>query len=127
MTEPGLRVDKWLWHARFFKSRSLATRHCAGGRMRINGNRVIRAHAVVRPGDILTFPKGPHIRVVQIAALGHRRGPAVEAADLYEDLAPPPKKTSGATGSALKLGKRDRGAGRPTKLERRETDRLKGQ
>ena len=76
MTEPGLRIAKWLWHARFFKSRSLATRHCVQGRLRVNGNRVNKPHAMVRPGDVLTFPKGPHVHVVRIAALGVRRGPA---------------------------------------------------
>jgi ribosome-associated heat shock protein Hsp15 len=79
MSEHGLRIDKWLWHARFFKSRSLAQRLCGGGRVRVNGNRVTKAHAMIRPGDILTFPMGPHVRVVRVAVLGVRRGPAVEA------------------------------------------------
>ena len=126
MTEPGLRIDKWLWHARFFKSRSLATRHCAQGRMRVNGNRVTKPHAMVRPGDVLTFPKGPHVHVVRIAALGVRRGPAREAATLYQDLSPPASKTSSASEPRIKQGRRDRGAGRPTKAERRATERLKG-
>ena len=127
MTEPGLRIDKWLWHARFFKSRSLATRHCIQGRLRVNGNRVTKPHAMVHPGDVLTFPKGPHIHVVRIAGLGVRRGPAKEAVTLYEDLSPPPGKASSVSKPPIKQGRREPGAGRPTKAERRATDRLKDQ
>ncbi len=126
MTEAGLRIDKWLWHARFFKSRSLATRHCSQGRVRVNGNRVTKPHAMVRPGDVLTFPKGPHIHVVRIALLGVRRGPAKEAVTLYEDLSPPVARTSNSSRPPPQPGRRAPGAGRPTKAERRATDHLKG-
>ena len=124
MTGGGLRVDKWLWQARFFKSRSLAQRLLDGGKLRINGNRVTKSHAVVSPGDVLTFPKGPDVRVVRVEALGTRRGPASEAATLYEDLAPiqPGRRPKPAPATA----RRDPGSGRPTKSERRATDRLKG-
>ncbi len=126
MSDLVLRMDKWLYHARFFKSRSLAQRLCGGGRARLNGNRVTKAHVMVRPGDVLTFPKGPHVRVVRVAALGVRRGPAAEAATLYEDLAPPPSAKSKAAPPRPVPARRDPGAGRPTKTERRATDRLKG-
>ena len=126
MSEPGLRIDKWLWHARFFKSRSIAQRLCAGGRLRLNGQRVTKAHVMVRPGDVLTFPKGPHVRVVRVAVLGVRRGPAAEAARMYEDLAPPPSTKPEAVGPPPAPARRGPGAGRPTKTERRATDRLKG-
>ncbi len=125
MSEPALRIDKWLWQARFFKSRSLAQRLCGGGRLRLNGNRVTKAHVTVRPGDVLTFPKGPHVRVVRVAALGVRRGPAAEAATLYEDLAPPRSTKPEAGPPRPTPARRDAGAGRPTKTERRATDRLK--
>lgn len=85
----GQRIDKWLWCARFFKSRSLAAGACNEGRIRLSGQPVSKAHHAVKPGDVLTFAQGPHIRVVRIAALAVRRGPAVEARSLYEDLAPP--------------------------------------
>ncbi len=124
VSEPGLRIDKWLWHARFFKSRSIAQRLCGGGRLRLNGKRVTKAHVMVRPGDVLTFPKGPHVRVVRVAVLGVRRGPATEAATLYEDLAPPRSTKSGAVPPAPAPARLDSGAGRPTKTERRATDRL---
>ncbi|MEM7522716.1 MAG: S4 domain-containing protein [Pseudomonadota bacterium] len=89
MTEAteGLRVDKWLWRARFFKTRGLAAK-CAGGGIRINGGRTDKAHALVRPDDVLTFKQARIVRVVRVVALGDRRGPAPEAAALYEDLAP---------------------------------------
>ena len=125
MSEPGLRIDKWLWHARFFKSRSIAQRLCAGGRLRLNGQRVTKAHVMVRPGDVLTFPKNPHVRVVRVAVLGVRRGPATEAATLYEDLAPPPSTKPKAVPPSPTPARRQPGAGRPTKTERRATDRLK--
>jgi ribosome-associated heat shock protein Hsp15 len=85
----AMRLDKWLWQARFFKSRSLAAALCNAGRLRVSGTVVRKAHYAIRVGDVLTFPLGPHIRVVRILALGERRGPASEARTLYEDLAPP--------------------------------------
>ena len=86
----GLRVDKWLWQARFFKSRRLAADVVSAGHLRVNGTRAGKPAQSVRPGDTLTFPQGGRIRVVRIAALGQRRGPAVEAQALYDDLSPEP-------------------------------------
>ncbi|MDX1484943.1 MAG: RNA-binding S4 domain-containing protein [Alphaproteobacteria bacterium] len=123
---PGLRIDKWLWYARFFKSRSLAAELCGTGRIRVNGNRITKPHALVRPGDVVTFPKGPHVRVVRIEGLGTRRGPAVEAATLYEDLAPPQPGSGRRQPRPAAQARRLPGSGRPTKSERRATDRLKG-
>ena len=85
----GLRLDKWLWHARFFKSRSLAAKVCASGKVRVEGTPTDKSRHKVRAGDVLTFPWGRHIRVVRVLALGRRRGPAPEARSLYEDLKPP--------------------------------------
>jgi ribosome-associated heat shock protein Hsp15 len=82
----GLRLDKWLWQARFFKSRALAAELAEKRRVRINCELVTKAHHRVRPGDVLTFPQGARIRVVRVLALGERRGPASEAQGLYEDL-----------------------------------------
>lgn len=136
----NLRIDKWLWYARFFKTRGLAAKTVAGGKLRLAGAVTTKAHQKVRPGDVLTFPQGPHIRVVKILALGTRRGPAPEAQGLYEDLAPIPDKTTAAqvdpsefgedTGDGTPSGvkgpvpKRERGAGRPTKRDRRKLDQL---
>jgi ribosome-associated heat shock protein Hsp15 len=120
VTEAGtLRLDKWLWFARFCKSRTLAAKLCGAGRVRIEGEVIHKAHHLIRPGDVLTFPLGPHIRVIRILQLGERRGPAVEARQLYEDLAPPQP-------AAAPTAPREAGSGRPTKTERRALDRLKG-
>ena len=87
----SIRLDKWLWQARFFKSRSVASRLCAEGRVRIDGVPVDKAHHALRIGHVLTFPQARRIRVVRVLALGDRRGPAAEARTLYDDLedAPP--------------------------------------
>lgn len=128
---PDIRVDKWLWQARFFKSRTLAGKHCIAGKVRLNGNRLAKAHASVRVGDVLTFAAGPHIRVVRIVSLGTRRGPASEACGLYDDLSPPGRAPSRPDQAATETpiardGRREAGAGRPTKADRRAIDRLKG-
>jgi len=86
MTPESIRLDKWLWQARFFKSRALASKICAAGRVRIDGEKVTKAHSTIRPGHVLTFPQARDIRVVRVIAIGTRRGPAVEARMLYEDL-----------------------------------------
>ncbi len=120
MSEDRQRLDKWLWYARFFKTRSLATRVCAASRVRINRVVAGKANAAVKPGDVLTFPQGSRIRVVEVVGLGARRGPAAEAQALYTDLTPPPEGGPKAAPSAA----RPRGAGRPTKAERRAIVRL---
>lgn len=120
------RLDQWLWYARFFKSRSLATRFCASGKLRVNEKVIRKAHHGVRLGDVLTFPKGRDIRVVRVLDLGARRGPAPEAQGLYDDLEPPrPRKKSDPR--PLKAAPRQPGSGRPTKRERRAIDRLRGE
>jgi ribosome-associated heat shock protein Hsp15 len=118
--EDGRRLDKWLWFARFCKSRTLASKLCAAGKIRIDGELVHKAHHLVRAGDVLTFPQGAHIRVVRVVQLGVRRGPATEARTLYEDLSPPAPREPAVL-------QREPGAGRPTKVERRALDRLRDQ
>lgn len=117
----ALRLDKWLWFARFFKSRTLAARICVGGNIRLNRMVVKKAHQAVRPGDVLTFPQGWRIRVVRVCALGERRGPVAEAQRLYEDLTPP-----GPVREGPPVAERRAGSGRPTKRDRRAIDRLGG-
>lgn len=124
MTDLRQRLDKWLWYARFFKSRSIAARLCAARRVRVNHAVISKAHAVVKPGDVLTFPQGIHIRVVEIVAPGDRRGPAPEARALYNDLDPPPARKAPSVRAVA--GAREPGAGRPTKADRRAISRLKG-
>ena len=120
--DASLRLDKWLWHARIFRSRSLASKFCLEGRIRIGGRVVEKAHQLVQPGDVLTFAHGRDVKVLKIVALGKRRGPAPEARTLYEDLSgPPAPEAEGAPGP-----RRERGSGRPTKSDRRALDRLTG-
>lgn len=85
-----LRIDKWLWHARFLKSRGLAARLVSDGHLRINGERFTKPGKTVRVDDVLTFRLHDRVRIVRILALGARRGPAPEAQALYDDISPPP-------------------------------------
>ncbi|MBD3677706.1 MAG: RNA-binding S4 domain-containing protein [Rhodobacteraceae bacterium] len=109
-----IRLDKWLWFARFFKTRGLATRIVAGGHVRVNSAHVTKASHAVGPGDTLTFPQGNRIRVARILSVGTRRGPATEAQTLYEDLTPEPDPVPKSPGFE--------GKGRPTKKDRRKLD-----
>lgn len=119
----GQRIDRWLWFTRLLKSRTLAAALVASGKMRVNGERSAKPSRLVRPGDVLTFPLGDHIRVVKVLAPGTRRGPAPEARALYDDMAPPqPRIAADKTAGPL----REAGSGRPTKKERRQTEALKG-
>ncbi len=122
------RIDKWLWYARFFKSRSLAAKICEARKVRLNGAVVTKPSHLVKEDDVLTFAQRRGIRVVRITDVGSRRGPAAEAATLYEDLAPPEtlKAQAQAQAEAEPRILRESGAGRPTKAERRATDRLRG-
>ncbi|PCJ69654.1 MAG: RNA-binding protein S4 [Rhodobiaceae bacterium] len=121
---PAQRLDRWLWFARFFKTRTLAASIVTSGKVRVNAERVSRAATLIRPGDTLTFPIGPHIRVIKTVGIGTRRGPAPEAQGLYEDLAPPEKRPQKAE-TGLKPATREPGSGRPTKRERRQTNALR--
>lgn len=120
----GPRLDKWLWTARFFKTRSLATKLITAGRLRLNGTIMSKPHRQAQLDMVLTFPQGDHIRVIRILGFSERRGPAVEAVQLFEDLAPPEPKSK-ANKDEIKSGaSRDPGSGRPTKKDRRAIDRL---
>lgn len=120
MTEPAdkLRLDKWLWQARFFKTRGLSTKQVSAGHVRVNSTRVSKPAYAVSVGDVLTFPQARRVRVVRILALGERRGPAPEAAMLYEDLSPPEPPRETPVPPAPKF----EGKGRPTKRDRRKLD-----
>ena len=123
--EAGLRLDKWLWYARFFKTRALASKAISNGRFRLDGDLMSKPHRQAKSGQVLTFSQGTRIRVVRIKALGARRGPASEAALLYDDLAAVTPATENNKPAAAVFEERQVGGGRPTKRERRETDRLK--
>jgi ribosome-associated heat shock protein Hsp15 len=93
------RVDKWLWFARFFKTRSLAARLVETGGVRLNRVPLEKPSQLVKAGDVLTFPQGRAIRVIQVIAIGERRGPPAEARTLYEDLEPAPPRPDGPPAS----------------------------
>ncbi len=114
---PTIRLDKWLWHARFFKSRSLAAGVVTGGKVRVDSQPVSKPARAVGPGDVLTFIQARETRVVKIMACGERRGPAPEAQALYEELTPVQKACP--TQSRGANPKYEKG-GRPTKKDRRD-------
>lgn len=127
MAEGAIRIDKWLWHARFFKTRTLAQNFVVAGKVRVNTVRVEKANHSVKPGDVLTFVRGHHVRVIKVIGLAARRGPASEAQRLYEDLSPPPPSAKDDPDVPVPTAKREPGAGRPTKRERRDLDKLRGE
>ncbi|WP_443112606.1 RNA-binding S4 domain-containing protein [Devosia sp. ZB163] len=116
------RLDKWLFFSRAVKSRTLAQKLIETGAIRVNSERTDRSDHKVGPGDVLTMTVHERLLVWRILDPGSRRGPAPEAATLYEDLSPPPvpREDKPAPHAA-----RDPGAGRPTKRDRREIDRLR--
>ena len=121
---PAQRLDKWLFFARVVKSRSLAAKLIQSGHVRVNRDKTDSVAKAVRAGDVLTVTLDRRILVLKVAAPGSRRGPYEEARLLYEDLTPPePVREAGPLAAAG--GLRDAGSGRPTKKERRDTDRLK--
>lgn len=112
---PGkIRLDKWLWHARFFKTRSLANKHVTAGHLRVNGSKALKPSQNVSVGDVLIFAQGNWIRTVRVAALSERRGPAPEAQLLYEDMSEPRDKNP--------QNPKYEGKGRPDKKSRRVLD-----
>jgi ribosome-associated heat shock protein Hsp15 len=116
----SMRIDKWLWAARAFKTRSLAADACDGGKVDINGEAAKPAKQV-RGSDRVEITVGDGRRILKVVGLSERRGPAPEARLLYEDLTPPaPPRIRQA-----RPPYREPGAGRPTKRERREIDRLR--
>ncbi len=120
------RLDKWLWAARFFKTRNLAIEAINGGKVHADGQRVKPARAV-RPGTEVRVRKGPYEFTVVVRGLSSQRRPASEASQLYEETA-----ASKAGREALaeqrrqEATQRNRGSGRPTKKERRDLSRLSG-
>lgn len=121
---PRLRLDKWLWHARVVKTRSLAGKLVESGHVRVNGTRTDAPAKPVRPGDVLTIALERTVRVLKVVGLGERRGPATEARELFDDLSPPPP-TREEIAQTPGVATREAGAGRPTKRDRRALDRLR--
>ncbi len=110
------RIDKWLWHARFFKTRTLAARVVSAGHVRVNAARVKKPSTNIKAGDGLSFMQGRTLRIVRITALGARRGSASEAQALYKDLTPAPDQRPAPI---------ERVGIRPTKKDRRAMDAIR--
>jgi ribosome-associated heat shock protein Hsp15 len=123
MAEGRQRIDKWLFFSRAVKSRSLAAKLAQAGRVRINGEKTDQASALVKSGDTLTITLDRRILVYRVLDPGTRRGPAEAARRLYEDISPLPSAQN-APRNAIPAA-RDIGSGRPTKKERRKTDKLR--
>jgi len=119
--EAPVRVDSWIWSVRLTKTRSLASEACRAGHVRVNGDRV-KAAQTVRPGDEVRLFHAGRERVVVVSRLVRKRVGAPVAAECFVDNSPPPPKRE----EVLALGERDRGAGRPTKRDRRDMERLRG-
>jgi len=127
------RIDQWLWFARIAKSRTLAQALIERGKVRVNREKVYKTSTIVRPGDVLTLSLGPRVLSIEILGIGTRRGPAPEAAALYRDLSPRPQGAKSGTEGEIRPAEADtqqslrfEGTGRPTKLQRRQLDRLRG-
>ena len=119
--KPSLRVDKWLWAARVFKTRSLASAACDGGKVDVNDDAAKPAKPL-RVGDVVkvTLPQGRR-RILKVGVLSDRRGSGAAARLLYEDLTPPEPPRALRAVPPLRIP----GAGRPTKRERRDIERLR--
>ena len=126
VAEGRQRIDKWLFFSRAVKSRSLAAKLVVAGRVRINRDKAAQASDLVKPGDVLTITLDRRIFVWKVLGAGVRRGPAEEARTLYEDMSPPPAPKGEALPDAIPA-LREAGSGRPTKRERRQTNRLLGE
>ncbi len=119
-----LRIDKYLWAIRIFKTRSLATEACKAGRIKLNGQNV-KASAVVKIGDVYAIQKGPERKVILVTGLLERRVDAKTAVQFYQDQTPVEETYAFKSVFQAPVLKRDRGTGRPTKKDRREIDDLK--
>ena len=122
MPDTRQRLDKWLFFSRALKSRTLAQKFIETGAVRVNSERTIATDHRVGTGDVLTMMLYERLVVWRILDPGSRRGPATEAALLYEDLSPPPVPRD--PNRVLPVAERDPGSGRPTKRDRRLTDKL---
>ncbi|MEO6942813.1 MAG: RNA-binding S4 domain-containing protein [Terrimesophilobacter sp.] len=117
----SVRVDSWLWAVRVFKTRSAATAGCRAGHVRVGGDRV-KAAQPVRVGDEVRIRIAGFDRILTVSKLITKRVAASVAVDCFIDLTPPPPPRA----ETSIVAQRDRGAGRPTKRDRRELERLRG-
>jgi ribosome-associated heat shock protein Hsp15 len=120
-----LRIDKWLWAVRIYKTRTMAGEACRAGKVKIDGISV-KPSRIIKPEDVITVSLGPLTRTVKVKALIHNRVSAKLVPESLEDLTPAEEYERIKFMQELNAERRDRGTGRPTKKERRLIDRLKG-
>jgi|SRR5690606_4870136 len=118
-----LRIDKYLWAIRIFKTRSLATEACKAGKVKLNGQNVKPSY-LVKEGETYSIQKGIEKKVIKVLGLLERRSDAKTAVTFYEDLTPVEETYKYKSVFHAPVLKRDRGSGRPTKRDRREIDSL---
>ena len=118
-----LRIDKYLWAIRAFKTRSLATEACKAGRIKLGGNAVKPAY-LVKIGETYSVQKGGLKKTIKVMGLLEKRMDAKSVVAYYEDLTPPEETQAFKSAFLSPMLARDRGAGRPTKKDRREIDEL---
>lgn len=118
------RIDKWLFHARFVKSRALATKLVNAKRIRVNGDKIAKASFKLKLADVLTFELNHRVLMVEILGINATRRPYKEACLLYDDQSPEPepKSDKNMPNFMQRPISREKGSGRPTKKQRRETD-----
>lgn len=124
----SLRIDKWLWAARFYKTRSLATEDIHKGRVEVNAQ-AIKPARELKVGDTVAMRQGPVTRTVIVQALSDQRGPAPVAQQLYEETVESRQARENAA-EQRRLGTEpahNREAGRPTKRDRREIEKVRGE
>jgi ribosome-associated heat shock protein Hsp15 len=119
-----LRIDKYLWAIRAFKTRTLASEACRAGRVKLGGQNVKPSHEV-KPGEVYQVAKGIERRVVKVTGLLESRVDAKTAVNFYDDITPVEETHAFKSVFNAPMLQRDRGAGRPTKKERRDIDELK--
>lgn len=126
MATEQVRVDKWLWAVRVFKTRSAANEACTSGRVSVN-DETVKPATKVKVGDVVTARRRDRLVVYEVRGLLEKRVSAAAAAEHVNDLSPPaPTRTGGPDGVAALAGHRERGEGRPTKRDRRRLDQLRG-
>jgi len=132
--DPGMesqRIDKWLWHARIVRTRTLATNLVNSGKVRVDRRRFSRASQTVRLGHIVTAPQGRQIKSLKIIGFAGRRVPASQVTHLYEDPSPAPGEQKSANAKERHIdphpvpAQREAGAGRPSKRDRRLIEKLR--
>ena len=120
----NIRLDLYLYYIRIFKSRNLATKFIISNRLRISGQVTQKPHKLISIGDVLSLPIQDHVKILKVVDIPKRRGPFSEALNYYEDITP--LKTQENKVNVTPKFKFVERVGRPTKLERRQTDKLMG-